>query len=174
MSALTRRTLVGGGITAGAGIALHGGRRVWADAATPVAASAPPLDPTTIPRYVESLVIPPAMPQTARERRPADLPAEIDYYEIAVRQFPQAILPARLGLQTTVWGYGAIDFPDSFNFPALTIEATVDRPVRVTWINDLVDTNGDYLPHILPVDPTLHWANPGGGVTARDQRPRFR
>ncbi|HET6918862.1 MAG TPA: multicopper oxidase domain-containing protein, partial [Jiangellaceae bacterium] len=24
------------------------------------------------------------------------------------------------------------------------------------------------------VDPTLHWANPGGGATARDQRPRVR
>ena len=50
----------------------------------------------------------------------------------------------------------------------------MDRPVRVTWVNDLVDANGDFLPHLLPVDPTLHWANPGGGTTARDQRPRFR
>ena len=37
------------------------------------------------------------------------------------------------------------------------------RPVRVKWINDLVDANGNYLPHLLPVDPTLHWANPPGG-----------
>ena len=80
---------------------------------------------------VEPLVIPPAMPHVPRERRPAGLSAEIDYYEIAVRQFPQAILPASLGLQTTVWSYGAIDCPDSFNYPAFTIEATVDRPVRV-------------------------------------------
>ena len=51
------------------------------------------LDPLTIPKYVEPLVIPPAMPQAPRERRPTGLSAEIDYYEIAVRQFQQQILP---------------------------------------------------------------------------------
>ena len=38
--------------------------------------------------------------------------------------------------------------------------------MRVKWINELVDGNGDYLPHLLPVDPTLHWANPPGGTTS--------
>ena len=109
---LTRRRLVQGSITVGAGIALHGSRPVRADEATPVAGGAPPLDPLMIPKYVEPLVIPPAMPQAPRERRPTGLSAETDYYEIAVRQFPQAIQPASLGLQTTVWSYGAIDWPD--------------------------------------------------------------
>jgi FtsP/CotA-like multicopper oxidase with cupredoxin domain len=27
--------------------------------------------------------------------------------------------------------------------------------------------------HLLPVDPTLHWANPPGGETGRDRRPRL-
>ena len=49
------------------------------------------------------------------------------------------------------------------NAPSLTIEAQYNRPVRVKWINELVDANGNYLPHLLPVDPTLHWANPPGG-----------
>ena len=40
--------------------------------------------------------------------------------------------------------------------------------MRVKWINDLKDANGNYLPHLLPVDPTLHWANPPGGT----MRPR--
>jgi hypothetical protein len=44
-------------------------------------------------------------------------------------------------------------------------------PVRVKWINGLVDA-GD-LPHLLPVDPTLHWANPSGGASGRDMRPTF-
>ena len=39
------------------------------------------------------------------------------------------------------------------------------------WINDLVDGDGNYLPHLLPVDPTLHWANPPGGTSGRDTRP---
>ena len=36
--------------------------------------------------------------------------------------------------------------------------------MRVTWINDLIDPQGHYLPHLLPVDQTLHWANPAGGM----------
>jgi bilirubin oxidase len=38
----------------------------------------------------------------------------------------------------------------------------------VKWINDLVDTNGNFLPHLLAVDQTLHWANPPGGNAGRD------
>jgi spore coat protein A len=114
------------------------------------------------------------MPPALQDRRPAGVPAEVDYYEIAVRQFQQTILPARLGLKTTVWSYGAIDQPETFNYPAFTIEATADRPVRVKWINDLVDADGNYLPHPLPVDPTLHWANPGGESTDRHGHPTFR
>ena len=34
-----------------------------------------------------------------------------------------------------------------------------NRPVRVKWINDLKDGDGNFLPHLLPVDPTLHRAN---------------
>ena len=45
--------------------------------------------------------------------------------------------------------------------------------MRVKWINDLKDANGNYLPHLLPVDPTLHWANPPGGTMGRDTRPTF-
>ena len=41
--------------------------------------------------------------------------------------------------------------------------------MRVKWINDLVDEHGNHLPHLLPVDPTLHWANPPGG----DRRTRL-
>jgi spore coat protein A, manganese oxidase len=174
MNTVTRRRLVQGGMAAGAGVVLSGGQLTRAANGTRGGVAAPPLDPMTIPKYVEPLVIPPAMPQGPQERRPADLPAETDYYEIAVRQFQQPILPARLGLQTTVWSYGAKNQPDSFHSPAFTIEATVDRPVRVKWVNELMDANGNFLPHLLPVDPTLHWANPGGGATARDQRPRFR
>ena len=32
---------------------------------------------------------------------------------------------------------------------------------------------GRFLPHLLPVDPTLHWANPPGGTAGRDSRPTF-
>ncbi len=122
------------------------------------------LPPGSIPKYVTPLVIPPAMPRAAAP------PAvrSIDYYEIAVRQFRQNILPAAMGLTTTVWSYGSANHPGSFNYPAFTIEASWRKPVRVKWINQLVDANGDYLPHLLPVDQTLHWANPPGGPAGTD------
>jgi FtsP/CotA-like multicopper oxidase with cupredoxin domain len=83
----------------------------------------------------------------------------IQYYEIAVRQIQKQILPPGLP-STTLWGYGSKNHPWTFNYPACTIEARVDVPLRVKWINDLKDAEGHYLPHLLPVDQTLHWANP--------------
>jgi hypothetical protein len=93
------------------------------------------------------------MPRTSHGR--------VDYYEIAVRQFEQQILPADLP-PTTVWSYGSVNHPGTFNYPAFTIEADYHRRVRIRWINELVGEIGDFLPHLLPVDPTLHWAKPAG------------
>jgi hypothetical protein len=95
------------------------------------------------------------MPRTGRAVRRGG--QNTDYYELAVRQFQQQILPSGMP-ETTVWSYGSADHPASFNYPAFTIGARWRRPVRVKWINDLKDpSTGDFLPHILPVDPTLHW-----------------
>jgi bilirubin oxidase len=130
------------------------------------------LDPTTISKYQVPLIIPPAMPRTSKLKVPSGN-KNIDYYEIAVRQFQQQILPPGMPM-TTVWSYGSANHPGSFNYPAFTIEAKWHAPVRVKWINDLKDpATGNFLPHILPVDPTLHWANPPGGETGRDMRPIF-
>jgi len=125
-------------------------------ACTTAAAQVPggSLDPTTIPKYVTPLSIPAVMPKTGTIDRNT-----IDYYEIAARQFQQQILPA--GMPTTkVWGYGLASNPATFRSPSATIEAQVDRRVRVKWINDLKAANGNFRPHLLPVDQTLHWANP--------------
>ena len=124
-----------------------------------------PLDPASVPKYAAPLIIPPAMPRTSVLGGGG--PSPIDYYEIAVRQFSQQILPPGQP-ETTVWSYGSANHPATFNYPAFTVEATWQAPVRVKWINDLVDPSGNYLPHLLPVDQTLHWANPPGGVTGRD------
>jgi FtsP/CotA-like multicopper oxidase with cupredoxin domain len=128
-------------------------------AAAPIAGGT--LTPAAIAKFVRPLVIPPAMPSTAP-----------DTYEIAVREFQQEILPPPFGT-TTVWSYGAASDRVTFNFPAFTIEATRGAPVTVTWINDLKDGAGHFRPHLLPVDPTLHWANPPGGIDGRDSRPTF-
>jgi spore coat protein A len=133
------------------------------------------LDPSRVSKYRTPLLIPPVMPRAARIPLPGGKPA--DYYEISMRQIRQQILPEGLP-ETTVWGYGAVTTQRRkglrvHHAPSLTIEARHDRPVRIKWINELVNDHGDYLPHLLPVDPTLHWANPPGGVSGRDTRPKF-
>jgi FtsP/CotA-like multicopper oxidase with cupredoxin domain len=133
------------------------------------------LDPLGVPKFVTPLLIPPVMPRAGTIRLPGGKPA--DYYEISVKQFSQQILPAS-SPPTTVWGYGAVKSASRkglllHNAPSLTIETRWNRPVRIKWINELVDANGNYLPHLLPVDPTLHWANPPGGPEGRDTRPSF-
>jgi FtsP/CotA-like multicopper oxidase with cupredoxin domain len=133
------------------------------------------LDPTTIPKFATPMLIPPVMPRAAVITRRGGKP--VDYYEISMRQFEQQILPPDLP-RTTVWGYGGTVAQSNrglliHNAPSLTIEARWNRPVQIKWLNELVDANGDYLPHLLAVDPTLHWANPPGGTDGRDSRPTF-
>jgi spore coat protein A, manganese oxidase len=128
------------------------------------ACNGPTLDLTSIPKYVRDLIVPPAMPRTREIRTRSNQLA--DYYEITVQQFQQEIVP---GKQTTVWSYVSLADPaGTRNYPAFTIEARYNRPVRVKWVNGLVDGNGNFLPHLLPVDQTLHWANPPGGTAGRD------
>ncbi|MGE5169411.1 MAG: multicopper oxidase family protein [Rudaea sp.] len=133
------------------------------------------LEPLAIPKFVTPLLIPPVMPSAATIKLRGGKNA--DYYEISMRQFAQQILPAGLPA-TTVWGYGAIAAASNrglllHNAPSLTIEARWGAPTVIRWINELKDAAGNYLPHLLPVDPTLHWANPPGGTANRDTRPQF-
>ena len=140
------------------------------------------LDPLSVPKYATPMLIPPVMPRAATLTMPGGKPA--DYYEISMKQISQQILPAGMPA-TTVWAYGAVSSASSrglllHNAPSLTIETTWKRPVRVKWINDLKDASGNYRPHLLPVDPTLHWANPPQGsdpatygAGSRDSRPTF-
>jgi FtsP/CotA-like multicopper oxidase with cupredoxin domain len=134
------------------------------------------LEPANVNKYVTPLLIPPVMPRAATITNPGGKP--IDYYEISMTQIQEQILPSAMP-KTTVWGYGAVSGPSKnplvgfHNAPSLTFETQWNRPVRVKWINDLVDGDGHYLPHLLPVDQTLHWANPPGGTADRDSRPTF-
>jgi FtsP/CotA-like multicopper oxidase with cupredoxin domain len=133
------------------------------------------LDPATVAKFQTPMLIPPVMPRAGTITMPGGKPA--DYYEISMRQLSQQILPAGLPA-TTVWGYGAVRSASDrglllHHAPSLTIESMWKRPVRIKWINELVDADGNYRPHLLPVDPTLHWANPPGGAAGRDTRPAF-
>ncbi|SCG72453.1 multicopper oxidase family protein [Micromonospora humi] len=157
---MDRRRVLLAGAAGGAAILLRGAP-VFAGKAR----QAPPLDPITIPKYVTELPVSPPMPVSGQR-------GGIDEYRIAARQFAQQVLPSGMP-RTTVWGYGSSSHSGTFRSPARSIEAKVGRPVRVTWANQLVDKHGRYLPHLLPVDPTLHWANPPGGIRGRDSTPTF-
>jgi spore coat protein A len=129
------------------------------------------LAPGDVDKFVLPLIKPPAMPRFSSNRNK-------DMYMIGVRQFQQRILSPPHP-ETTVWSYGSIKHPGTvaeggtFNYPAFTIEATWNKEVQVLWRNELVDAHRNYLSHLLPVDPTLHWANPPGGLAGRDSRPTF-
>jgi spore coat protein A, manganese oxidase len=136
---------------------------------------APALTANAVPKFATPLLVPPVMPKAGTIKARGG--KNIDYYEISLQQFPQQVLPAGFPA-TTVWGYGPISSEGKrglmiHNAPSLTIEAQWNRPVRIKWINELVDASGNYLAHLLPIDPTLHWANPGGGPSGRDTRPEF-
>ena len=115
MEELARRRLLQMSAAAGLAVVVPARFSGPADALAPARGS---LHPLSIRKYVTPLVIPPQMPFTSR--------GSVDYYEIAVRQFRQQILPCGLPA-TTVWGYGSVNHPGSFNYPAFTIEARHGR-----------------------------------------------
>jgi spore coat protein A, manganese oxidase len=175
MRRFSRRTFIAWVGGAGAGFYLFG--RLPGMSAPAALAQIPggTLDPNDVSKYVTPMLIPPVMPRAAVITAPGGKP--VDYYEISMRQFAQQILPAGMP-QTTVWGYGGKSAQSNrglliHHAPSLTIEAAVNRPVRIKWINELLEANGHFLQHLLPVDPTLHWANPPGGTSGRDSRPTF-
>lgn len=171
---LSRRTFIKAAGAVGAGFVLYA---VLPGGTTVALAEIPggTLVPDSVPKFQTPLLIPPVMPRAGTIV--AHGGKNVDYYEISVRQFAQQILPAGLP-PTMVWGYGAVTSAKKrgllvHNAPSLTIESKWNRPVRVKWMNELVDGEGHFLPHLLPVDPTLHWANPPGGIAGRDSRPTF-
>ena len=125
------------------------------------------LDPTKVPKFVTPMLIPPVMPRAGTIKQPGG--KSVDYYEISMRQFKQQILPAGLPA-TTVWGYGAKAAQSNrglliHNAPSLTIEARWNRPVRVKWINELVDDERQ-----LPAAPASGRPDAALGEPARRHR----
>ena len=97
--AISRRRFMQTGAGVGASLVLwhYVGGRAWAQ---PVATSL--LDAGSIPKFAQSLVIPPAMPRSGAP--PGRKARGVDYYRIGVRQFDQQILPESMGLRrTAVW-----------------------------------------------------------------------
>jgi spore coat protein A, manganese oxidase len=109
------------------------------------------LDPASVPKFVNKLPIPSVIDATNSGNRSITM---------TISQFEQDL---GLGLKdesgkpvlTTVWGYNG-------QYPGPTIVAKKDQAIKVKWLNRLVDESGMPLPHLLPVDKSIHWADPGG------------
>jgi bilirubin oxidase len=156
----TRRQVLKGGVAIGAAAAIGGPRLLRSRKAEAAA-----IDPASIPKYVTPLFVLPAMP-------PSKVLSNRIEYQVAQRRISAQVLPAGFPA-TLVNGYGIPSNSATFHSPGYTIENTANKQTRVTWMNQLVDSSGNFLPHLLTVDPTIHWANPPGGPTGRDTTPTF-
>jgi FtsP/CotA-like multicopper oxidase with cupredoxin domain len=115
---------------------------------------------TSIPKYVDELPQLPKLDGTATS--PAS-PAVL-----SLEEFQQEILPAsvyrgltgRLRRGTYVWSYTVPGRPNTY--PGPTIEARVGTPTVVKYVNDLQARGNQslFLQSRLPVDQTIHWADP--------------
>jgi spore coat protein A, manganese oxidase len=111
----------------------------------------------TVSALAQELLDPKTQPQFVN---PLPIPSVIDgrnggFFTIGISQFEQW-----LGLRhpttgqsmlTKVWGYNQ-------SYPGPTLLARRNAPIDVFWRNNLVDGSNRPLPHLLPIDPTLHWA----------------
>jgi spore coat protein A len=107
------------------------------------------LDPSTLTRYLDPLPVPAKLDGT--------VPQTVTLSEFTEQVLPSNFKAGPYGGKTLVWGY-------SGSYPGPTIVAKRGVPFQVTWVNNLV--NPALLPY-LPIDQTLHWADPlGCGRTA--------
>ena len=109
-----------------------------------LAQAQPLLDPLSLTKYIDPLPNP-----LDNVISPVGTLDGMDLYEVSMTQFSQQLhseLPP-----TTVWGYNG-------TYPGPTFDVQRGVPIKVNWINNLVDGMGTPLPHLLPVDTTLHGA----------------
>ena len=122
----------------------------------------------TIPQFVEPL---PSLPRVDLSHTSRTQPLEVSLEEFQQHVLPDSFYhtlaaPYREG--TWVWSYVVPGQPRTS--PGVTLEAKVGRPAAVRFVNHLQGPNGEapFLQSLLPIDQTLHWADPLGqhGSTA--------
>ncbi|NOT84792.1 MAG: multicopper oxidase domain-containing protein [Methylococcaceae bacterium] len=125
--------------------------------------SQPVLDATSIPKYQ----LPLPNPNAAFFKHIPDTVTKpgTDTYTLDIKKVKAQILPPGFPA-TDVFAYGDPARPDTFSFPAHTIEARSTKPdnnlsllgkhVNVQYLNTLNSTG-----HLLPVDHSIHGANHG-------------
>jgi spore coat protein A len=121
-----------------------------------------PLDPTTIPKYVNQLSVPPIHVPVGHDA------SNNARYEVTAKAVRLQMLPPGFP-KTKVYAYGGRTRPaasgnapevetnptnETFSMPGPTFEVTRGQPISVHYRNQLEGN------HIFPVDPTLGVANP--------------
>jgi len=120
-----------------------------------------PLDPTTIPKFVNQLTKPPVHVPVGTKREPST-GKNLPLYEVSQRTIHQQVLPP--GFPTTkLYAYGGLvnfsekdqpaNIQTAFTFPGPTFEAVRNQRIFVHYRNEL---DGDLM---FPVDPTIMAAN---------------
>ena len=117
-----------------------------------------PLDPATIPKFANQLTIPPVFaPTVIRDRNGRVIRRE---YNVSVAPTTVQMLPPGFPA-TTVMAYGGqVLVPGSTattfarTVPGPTFENIRNIPNVTHWQNQITT------PSFMPVDPTIHWANP--------------
>ena len=114
-----------------------------------------PLDPITIPKFVNELSKPPVFV--------VDNNRGTAHYTVTYKKITQQLLPPGFP-STKVFAYGgqanfaesghAPDIHTTFSTPGPTFEAVRGQHIRVHFVNQLDGS------HIFPVDPTIMFANP--------------
>jgi spore coat protein A len=103
------------------------------------------LDPMSLTKYIDPLPNP-----LGNVLSPVGTLNGATFYQVQMTQFSQQLhsqIPA-----TTVWGYNG-------TYPGPTFEVQRGELVKVDWFNNLRDGLGNPLPHLLPVDTTIHGAD---------------
>lgn len=115
------------------------------------------IDPKKIPKYVTELEVPPVFkPKLVWSN---ESKSWITRYEVDMVETKVQILPPRYP-KTKVYAYAGMVYSHcgqveyKATVPGPTFMAYTDEPVEVKWNNKIEN------PHMFPVDPTLHWANP--------------
>jgi len=108
-------------------------------------------DPALQPLFLENVI-------SALDPRFKFVPRAGNIYDVAARPVMQMTglrNASGMPLSTPAWGYGSVGMAASW--PGKTFEVQSNQPVTVNWSNELVDAMNTPLPHLLPVDDSLHW-----------------
>ena len=129
-------------------------------AAARVAAQPVPLDPLSIPKFVDPMPMPLRVPVTGTSKA---APLEISLHEFQQKLLPASMytpLAAPWNAGSYLWCYKAAGYPQTFPGPTLVARRGV--PAFIHYVNSIQGPGGasPVLQSLIEVDQTIDWADP--------------